>query len=1014
MNPPKSKLATSQEIYNRIVWDSRLDRTAFVMGYADRMTTSGLREKMLSDWDPTGDIPWHRVRYIRCGQTTVWDRDERLDLFATDALPPEAWASASHNTVSETPKPKPPETDWPVQVVSSPAFHCQEPVGWNANPEGSFRVVAGRLRVVTWNLLADRFKQDWLRTSDRIPALLRHLQEQQADILALQEVTPALWQALLAQDWLKSWYVSEPENGDTVDPYGVCLLSRFPFAYFEKRFSAHKRLLIGSWQLNGRILNVAVVHPPSGDKKENQEARSQHLQSLTKLANQFGGNWVLAGDFNIRAEVEFAPLRQNGFLDLWPQHQPDDPGFTFDPQVNELAAKLSLTGKPARFDRIWLRSEALDWKPESVCLFGNQPFATDSPNFFPSDHFGVAADFTAPLQVSPAWNQTKPVPTSALVIEIPAELAGEIQVLRQRHDARFERWMPHLTLLYPFLPEAELDEAEPALEYLLAGMPPFTLRLEGIGCFSQAKSNTVWLRPIATPVSALQELHEWLKTLFSNCGDKHRAGAFTPHVTVGQTTDLNTIPVNFPTPQPIEFQVTSISLITREGNTPFRTRKRFPLRSVANHPTSLEQLAFQFRPPVTETTSQLRQTISELIQQACSEVLGFEAQLLPTGSELLGTLGETSDLDRICVLPVGTHPKEFLMQVEARLAPLATWTRLVWETTVPVLRLEISEIQVDVLAARSHSVPLGSEVSVISQSIAFEQSDWLVLCGWLEGNAIREFVSARLSFELFQRFLLIIRGWAACRQLTGNAWGWWGGVSWALAAAWTLSDFRFQPDKPVLEALAAHFFTVLASHDWNQPVCLKPVQSEFEPGGGPSLLPVLTSVSPLRNSTRNVTETTAYFLKKEFSRAARLCAPTTGKPIDWQQIFQPFSLKELPVPILEFRFSEVEPVAALGWGANWLEGHIGGTLLTLEKRGLGVRPWPKLRFRNHQVSALIGIGLSLKLNGTEVEGMLNNIGHTLRTQLEYERPAGYRLQLTWHLHEALPEDLHVFPESSPA
>ena len=85
-------MTPSHEIYNRIVWDPRLDRDAFAIGYHDRMAEGGVREALVSEWDPEGDVPWHRIRYFRCGQTVVWDRERQIDLFAADDLPPEAWA----------------------------------------------------------------------------------------------------------------------------------------------------------------------------------------------------------------------------------------------------------------------------------------------------------------------------------------------------------------------------------------------------------------------------------------------------------------------------------------------------------------------------------------------------------------------------------------------------------------------------------------------------------------------------------------------------------------------------------------------------------------------------------------------------------------------------------------------------------------------------------------------------------------------------------------------------------
>ena len=88
----KQKMATITEIYNRIIWDSNLNRNMFIAGFHERISDT-IREKPLAQWDDNSDIPWHRVRYIRCGETIVWDREHRVDLISTNQLPKIAWKS---------------------------------------------------------------------------------------------------------------------------------------------------------------------------------------------------------------------------------------------------------------------------------------------------------------------------------------------------------------------------------------------------------------------------------------------------------------------------------------------------------------------------------------------------------------------------------------------------------------------------------------------------------------------------------------------------------------------------------------------------------------------------------------------------------------------------------------------------------------------------------------------------------------------------------------------------------
>ena len=55
------------------------------------LAASGFREKPLAHWAADGDIPWHRIRYIRAQDIVVWDREQHLDLISSGHLPAFAW-----------------------------------------------------------------------------------------------------------------------------------------------------------------------------------------------------------------------------------------------------------------------------------------------------------------------------------------------------------------------------------------------------------------------------------------------------------------------------------------------------------------------------------------------------------------------------------------------------------------------------------------------------------------------------------------------------------------------------------------------------------------------------------------------------------------------------------------------------------------------------------------------------------------------------------------------------------
>jgi hypothetical protein len=66
---------------------------------------------------------------------------------------------------------------------------------------------------------------------------------------------------------------------------------------------------------------------------------------------------------------------------------------------------------------------------------------------------GVAVEVVAHLDAAAV------VVDHDLLVIIPPEAVWEpIQAIRRRHDRKLRRWMPHITLLYPFRPRSELLE----------------------------------------------------------------------------------------------------------------------------------------------------------------------------------------------------------------------------------------------------------------------------------------------------------------------------------------------------------------------------------------------------------------------------------------------------------------------------------------------------------------------------------------------------------------------------
>lgn len=170
---------------------------------------------------------------------------------------------------------------------------------------------------------------------------------------------------------------------------------------------------------------------------------------------------------------------------------------------------------------------------------------------------------------------------SALTVVPPREAWSAIQDLRRRYDRHFRRWMPHISIIYPFYRESDVlcDEIEP----VAATIQAFDVQLTRFCVFTHRDGMcTVWLAP--EPPEPLIELHSAFRQVFPECDDldSHHAG-YTPHLSVGQARGsparkrlLARLQDSW---NPVRFRIDTICLLSRAEppNDIFKPAKAFPL-----------------------------------------------------------------------------------------------------------------------------------------------------------------------------------------------------------------------------------------------------------------------------------------------------------------------------------------------------------------------------------------------------------------------------------------------------
>jgi|GEM_PF-184633 len=1024
----QDRFKTSREVYHRIRWDPRLDAREFVIGYDAH--SEQMEEMPFEAFIPDGEIPWHRVWYFRKGPEVVWDRAKRIDTLNAPAAPEEPAPPPPPQHAHE----KHPFTPLPAYRYDSKASAWVEaPPAPVSSPEAL--PAPTELTVASFNVLFDLYDPELLDTGRRTSAAISLLRSVDADIITLQEVTPPFLQALLDTAWVREhFFLSEGPEATTVTPYGVVLLSRFPFATLtQSMFSRDKRTIAGEFALGGGLLWVATLHLTSNRDPHSANARAAQIRTLLHRAQWMeahGGeapDLVVTGDFNFGdGAPEEQTFAEAGFVDVWKALRPGEPGYTYDPARNALAAMTTAAGQSQRFDHIMVRSSSGRLAPREVSLFGEEPLSgRPSPGgdpLFVSDHFGLSCTLLrgapsherrAPTTVQgpPRVLSVPPVHQAAVVLIPPEELWGPIETLRSKHDRNYERWMPHVTLLYPFVPEEHFAEAEALIAEALRELNPFQVTLSGFSHFEHRGSVTAWLRPEDRPHGAIKELQAVLQTALPQCDEQGRKSenGFTPHLSVGQLPRSSPAEIRRTLSawerdwKPLTFEAHEVCLISRRGDVPFEVRRRVQLGggkrsgpgpssgSGSDGPSpsqgtgSTEAPSAEKPSPTEEArapkekTGMLRAALvsrgewesDDARQKRTAAVNRLEAlcrelglQLHPYGSYLLGTGSASSDVDAVAVGPSHLSREGFAQALLPAL-PQQDKTasgRFVADAAIPMVKLSLDGVHFDVsYASRPEGVePCPPEELLERHGAQLDTAGFRSLNGWADTNALLEAVGHEgAGLERFRVVLRAVRAWAKARGVYSHALGYLGGLSWAVMAAW--SCLRAPREAASTdERLLAHFFETFAAWPWPQPVTVTPETARYRPEGKRDLMPIVAPALPPRNTARNVSRSALQVLREEFARGRELVhrARAGGTEAAWEALFERADFSAAaPVRLvvsIDAPSSEAREAAA-----GWVLGHLTALVYRLEgDRRLFARPFPNERPQGPFIIGLSARGLA--------------------------------------------------------
>jgi len=699
-------------------------------------------------------IPWSRVTAVlHRDRTLIWDRERRLDrLFGSGETSPDDLLIPGSDGGEG------------FGIALDPWSWVEG--AWTRGASQAPPAAPRPLRVLTWNLLFDRFSPERIQSERRLPVQLRLLKESQADLIALQEVTPSFCAALLAEPWVRERYwASEGPAAATLDPSGQLILSRVPLeAVRIHAFSSRKQAVVATLQTSEGRLVLANLHLTSNQAERADLIRLEQLRLLSRLLQRShpDDDWLLLGDFNQREGEPDGGLARAGARDLWPEIG-EGPGKTYDPSKNAIAAHFTGSGQAARFDRIFLRSRSDRWRGTRCELYATEAIPEVEPPLWPSDHFALLAE------LAPADGLAgEPVRSTALALIPPAGLWEPLQALRREHDDRITRWPPHLNLLFGFVPPERFPAAIQQLGPRARSWTRPRLELSEVHRFVLRRELVFYAEP--SPRESLVELQAKVAEVFPGCPEER---AFVPHLTLGRSRRAGDDGAQRALDWsealgPLSWEPDALMFLAREGRGPYTLRAALPL----GPPRGLEESLRDTGLLLSEAEVCQRAALVEVLVRACISAGAARAE--PVGSSALGVALRTSDIDLWLELPsledtptpaqdeawLASFPERLKAELAAKEGPeLVRWEEVPAGEGVQ-LRLELKQgaelLRVDLQPGRGAS-PAAAEARAVLEAVG-------------------------PGLDTFRLGLRGVRAWARLRQLDRQAFGAFGGAAWAALA----------------------------------------------------------------------------------------------------------------------------------------------------------------------------------------------------------------------------------------
>jgi poly(A) polymerase Pap1 len=316
-----------------------------------------------------------------------------------------------------------------------------------------------------------------------------------------------------------------------------------------------------------------------------------------------------------------------------------------------------------------------------------------------------------------------------------------------------------------------------------------------------------------------------------------------------------------------------------------------------SHDLYEEEAAMLHREQVLATLNQMAQdwVYEESIAAGWDETRASEcrAMLRTFGSFRLGVHNRGADIDTLLIAPGHTSKETFFANFCAKLEadPKATDLQPVPDAYVPIIKMMYDGVDIDLIYAKQERDSIPADFNLFDNSVLNSGGEESVRS--LNGCRVTDSILSLVpNVPHFRTALRFIKLWAKKRAVYSNAFGYLGGVSWAMLVARVCQLFPNAAPNVLLN----RFFLFYDTWKWPNPIHLVHPESGEMQIWDPAvnrrdrfdLMPIITPAYPSINSTHNISKATMRVIKHELKRGREMfeTVPLNGQQI-WHKLLEP-------------------------------------------------------------------------------------------------------------------------------